>query len=503
MHPISPKRLWSKLLLASGLFCIISLLCSSFIIETAEATKRTLKISKTNIPKKNKQLTAIVIDAQTGTILYEENAHSRRCPASMTKMMTLYLVFQELKHGRMRFDTQLKVSRHAASQKPTKLGLQAGTTISVRDAILATVTKSANDAASALAEAISGTEQKFVKLMNHTAKKLGLKNTVFINASGWPDDKHGVLDPHQISTAHDMAKLAQLLIKDFPEHYKLFSTQRFSFRGKTHKNTNTLLGKIEGLDGLKTGFWRGGGTAGCNLTSSAKRGKTRIIAVVMSARTPQERNNKMTELVEKGFLLALSQVPAKTDKITLAQNQTKQAKTSQKHTALNLENLQEILNETPLIPSSGDSSDKKFDQELALVLRQEEATLASLESNPSSISHPLPPRKPFKTTKKKLKAPFGKTQDLPPLTVSESNKQWAVQVGAFASSKIAQDEGKKISQKFSTLFKGKHPKVYPPKKGGKKQFPVRFLGFSKSAAAEVCQTLSSQKKPCLIIAPHA
>ena len=499
---------WVHLRWALGLFFVIGLLFPCLTAKPADAKKRSLKISKTNIPAKNKKLTAIVIDAQTGLVLYENNAYSRRCPASMTKMMTLYLVFQELRRKKLHFETQLKISRHAANQKPTKLGLQAGTTISVRDALLGSVTKSANDAASVLAEAISGTEEKFVKLMNRTSRKLGLKDTVFVNASGWPDDARGVLDPRLTSTAHDMAKLAQILIKEFPEYYKFFAIQRFTYRGKTYKNTNSLLGKVEGLDGLKTGFWRGGGSQGFNLASSAKRGKTRIIAVIMGARTPQERNNKMTTLLEKGFILAQSHSP---------KNSQKQSPARKKNAILDLESLQEILQENHPeedlnSPISNNSSSPEFDQELANILAQEKKTVSDLQDNLSVPPLPLPPSKPVTISKKskKTKPPFGHTKDLPPITKdvppiisTEPQKKWAVQVGTFTSNKIAKSEGQKLSQAFPNFFKGKLAKVYPPKKDGKKQFPVRFIGLSKHQATQACQTLVSQKKPCLVIAPKS
>lgn len=494
-----------------GLFFAIGILLPQLTIKTADAQKRSLKISKTTIPSKNKKLTAIIIDAQTGAILYEENAHSHSCPASLTKMMTIYLVFQELKREKLHFETQLKVSQHAANQFPTKLGLQSKTTISVRDAIIGTLVKSANDAACVLAEAISGTEQNFVKIMNRTAKKLGLKNTVFVNASGWPDDSRGILNPKLVSTALDMAKMARMLIKDFPEYYKFFSTQRFIFRGKTYKNHNSLLGKIKGLDGLKTGFWRGGGSAGLNLATSAKRGKTRIIVVVMGARTPQERNNKMTALIEKGFELALSQSPEKLVKNTkLTQKKQGSSNTTQKNNTIDLAGLQEILNEgSPPILSkdsmeliANNLPDPDFDQELENILRQEAKIIENPKDTTPPKTLPAPPQKPFTVSKKTQKAPFGKTKDLPPLVASEPQKEWSIQVGAFASNKIAQIEGKKISQAFPLLFKGNQPKIYPPKKGGKHQFPVRFVGLSKAAATAICKTLSSQKKPCLIIAPR-
>ncbi len=232
---------------------------------------------------------AIVICAETGKVHSEVNADTIIPPASLTKMMTLYLTFHALRTKKLTLDQKLPVSHYASIQQPCKLWLKKGTFITVRDAILGMVTKSANDASVAVAETLgNGSEELFAKAMTQQARKLGMTNTVFANASGLPHKK-------QITTARDMATLSRALYKHFPEYFRFFNTPHFAYKGNVHKNHNHLLGKVEGVDGIKTGLTNASGFC---LSASMIRDGRRIIAVVLGGATRHERDKRVTHLLE-------------------------------------------------------------------------------------------------------------------------------------------------------------------------------------------------------------
>lgn len=237
------------------------------------------------------KFTAIVMDARTGEILYDARADSQRYPASVTKVMNLYVVFEALAAGRARLSDPVLISPHAAAQPPTKLGLRAGETIRLEDAIHAMCVHSANDMAVAVAEKIGGTEARFATMMTAAARRLGMRNSVFVNANGLPDTR-------QLTSAHDLAILARAVLRDFPQYYGFFSQQEFSWRGRTYVNTNHLLGHMPGVDGIKTGFTN---AAGFNLAASAVRNGNRLIAVVMGSSSGAVRNATVENLLLTGF----------------------------------------------------------------------------------------------------------------------------------------------------------------------------------------------------------
>ncbi len=235
---------------------------------------------------------AIVMDARTGEVLYEKNADTRLHPASLTKMMTLYIVFQEIEAGRLSLDTKVTVSKYAASQPPSRLGLKPGQKISVRYLIRAAAVKSANDAAAALGDHISGDHVAFAKRMTKTARSLGMHNTTFKNANGLTAEGH-------LSTARDMNVLGRHVFYDFPQYYNIFSRRTADAGVATVTNTNSrFLDGYEGADGIKTGYT---GAAGFNLTASARRGNKHIIATVFGGTSTANRNAKMVELMDLGF----------------------------------------------------------------------------------------------------------------------------------------------------------------------------------------------------------
>ncbi len=236
----------------------------------------------------------LVVDANTGRVLHERSADELRFPASLVKLMTLYMLFEQIELGRMTYKTKIRFSAHAVAQSPSKLDVDEGTEIDVLDAIKALVTKSANDVAVAIAEHIAGSEERFAQLMTQKARQLGMKVTTFRNASGLPD-------PQQVTTAREMILLALRLQDDYARHYPLFSTRYFTFNGETYRNHNTLLFRYPGLDGMKTGDIR---ASGFNLVASARRGKKHVVAVVFGGATAARRNAAMQTYLNTGFTKA-------------------------------------------------------------------------------------------------------------------------------------------------------------------------------------------------------
>ncbi len=237
----------------------------------------------------NERYAAFVVDAASGRILFSKNADALRYPASLTKIMTAYVLFEELSAGRLTMDSQLRVSAHAAAQAPSKLGVKAGSTVSVRDAMLALMTRSANDCAVVIAENISGSEPAFARRMTATARRLGMRNTSYQNANGLPN-------PGQITTARDLAILGLSIQRQFPTYYRYFSTRSFKYRGQVIQNHNRLMSQMAGIDGIKTGYIR---ASGFNLVSSIKRGNKRLVAVVMGGTSARARDQHMADLLNR------------------------------------------------------------------------------------------------------------------------------------------------------------------------------------------------------------
>src|ERR1700733_14007689 len=230
---------------------------------------------------------AIVVDANSGRTLYSADENGLRHPASITKVMTLYLLFEKLDSGAMTLRTPIPISEHAAGQEPSKLGLAPGDTISVDDAIKAVVTRSANDMAVAIAEAVGGSESNFADLMTRKAHALGMANTVYVNASGLPNDA-------QITTAHDLTILGRSLEERFPRYFHYFATTQFDFDGEIIGSHNHLLGRVDGVDGIKTGYTR---ASGFNLLTSVHRDGRSLLAVVMGGRSAAGRDRIMANLI--------------------------------------------------------------------------------------------------------------------------------------------------------------------------------------------------------------
>jgi len=456
---------------------------------------------------------AIAVDARTGKILYAKNADSQRYPASLTKIMTLYLVFEDLKAGRITMNTRLRMSRYAASRPPSKLGIKAGSTIRVRDAILSLVTKSANDVATAIAENLNGSERRFAARMTSTARRLGMTRTTFKNASGLPNRR-------QTTTARDMATLGLQLQRNFPQYYKFFAIKRFSYRGRRYGNHNKLLGRIQGVDGIKTGYTR---ASGFNLTSSARRGKKRIVAVVMGGRTGRARNRYMTALIKRTFA---KQRLVSSNRIARMAGSPPGYKRMRKATRLAAVTPPPLPRKKPVLKRFKNPVVKK---PVALALKQQDR-IAPLQSTQGSVST-------FKTATivddngQSDIAPFqndqgsaavrtaGKSDLIIPqkvkvkvavkienkaLPVADPHtKTWNIQIGAFPSKKSAKGRLANATQKARLNLRGKVAFTIEVRKNGAKFYRARFAGFNRRTAARACRTLSKKGIGCFALAPRS
>jgi D-alanyl-D-alanine carboxypeptidase len=267
----------------------------TFTVDTAEARRYRHHHSARHRQEARESyspaFSSIIVDGNSGTTLSSNSPDASRHPASLTKIMTLYLLFERLDAGKMKLDTEMQVSEHASDQAPTKLGLRPGQTIRVEDAIKGLVTRSANDAAVVIAEAIAGDEDDFATLMTRKARALGMTKTVYRNASGLPDDD-------QVTTARDQSTLGRAIQDRFPRYYRYFSTMAFTFRGHSISNHNHLLGSVEGVDGIKTGYTR---ASGFNLVTSMRRGNRHLVGVVMGGRSGSSRDAIMRNLLAENL----------------------------------------------------------------------------------------------------------------------------------------------------------------------------------------------------------
>ena len=270
---------------ATGPFRHIAAILGLILLVSACSTQSVMQTAVAPLP--SEKYAAIVIDASTGSVLYDRNSQDPRYPASLTKMMTLYMLFEAIDEGRIGMSDAIPVSNYAARRPPSKIGFKPGQSIPVQTAILALCVKSANDVATAVAEHLGGSEERFAQMMTSKAQQLGMRSTVFRNASGLPDDG-------QRTTARDMAVLASALRARFPHHYHYFQNREFAYAGKTIRGHNDLLNR-PGVDGLKTGYIR---ASGFNVATSAARGGKRVIAVVMGGDTATSRNRHVEELLD-------------------------------------------------------------------------------------------------------------------------------------------------------------------------------------------------------------
>jgi D-alanyl-D-alanine carboxypeptidase len=300
----APARMWiaamglapspSHWLRVAGLLITLMIACAGWDQAEARSPRKDPPRRVIHGPNYRPPYAAIVVDDKSGFVLHEVSADEPRRPASLTKIMTLYLLFEQLEAGTLKLDTPLQISTRAAMQNPTKLGLKANQTINVEDAIKGLVTKSANDAAVVVAEAIGGSEEEFAKLMTLKARALDMTGTTYINASGLPAEE-------QITTARDQAILGRAIQHRFPGYYQYFATPSFRYKGAEMRNHNALLGQVNGVDGIKTGYTE---ASGYNLVSSVRRDEKHIVAVVLGGTSNAARDARMRQLIEDNISLA-------------------------------------------------------------------------------------------------------------------------------------------------------------------------------------------------------
>ncbi len=403
---------------------------------------------------------AIIIDDSTGRVLHQVNADDKRYPASLTKMMTIYMAFEAIEKKRLSFDSPLKFSMHAVNQAPSRIGLQMGDSITVRQAILALVTKSANDAATALGETIGGTEQNFAVMMTKRAQALGMGNTVFRNANGLPD-------PQQYTTARDLATLARALRRDFPQHYHYFATPDFSYKGVTIANHNRVLNQLDGADGLKTGYIR---ASGFNLATSATRGNRRIVGVVLGGESGSWRDARMVQLMEQAFDNTITQpapsmVASAKPAPTVASNvqtaaQSRKAKADAIAAAeLSGGNRAAMLADPTLNLEQGDTDDG------------------------SSIVAYAAPQPRYSLPK-------------------NAGADWAIQVGAFSKEAGAHSAAAQAKSKLPAVLSNTRVLVLNGKEDGSKFFRARLTGLTESSARSACKQLEQKGMGCITVAPE-
>lgn len=389
---------------------------------------------------------AMVVDADSGRVYYARNADDRNHPASLTKMMTLYLVFEALEAKRLTLGQKLTVSAAATRRPPSRLRLRAGQTITVEDAIQALVTKSANDVAAVVAEALAGSEDAFARLMTRRARQLGMSRTTFGNASGLPH-------PKQRSTARDMVTLAQALRQDFPQYYGYFSQDEFNWRGRTYRNHNNLLGRFEGTTGIKTGYTN---AAGFNLVAMVERPGHRLIGVVFGGRTAGSRDAHMRRILARTFTL--------------------------------LERSPHIITpERVPVPAL------RPDDAARDLIAQQAAIDAGV---------PMPDEKPLLTAD-------GRPVPLrrPDLQLAQGDADedagdigWAVQIGAYSDYARARQVALMIADDIPDLALA-GLSIEPLVRDGTALYRARIIGLSEVAARRTCERLARDNLPCVPVAP--
>jgi D-alanyl-D-alanine carboxypeptidase (penicillin-binding protein 5/6) len=404
---------------------------------------------------------AIVIDANSGEVLYAKRADSPRYPASITKVMTLDLTFEALAQGQLSMDEQIPISKHAASQQPTKLGLSAGSTITVSDAIQAISIQSANDMAVAMAERLGGTESRFGAMMTLRAQELGMTNSRFVNASGLPDSR-------QISSARDLAILSRAVMRDFPQYYAYFGQRQFVYQGRVMNNHNHLLTQMQGVDGLKTGFTS---ASGYNLAASAVRDGKRLIAVVLGGTSNASRDSQVQTLLQTGFEVVRRRENG--ENITIAQNLFEPAPSTNEYTRVD-DGMTEMAEAT----EEGDD-----DGGYVRV-----STTPVVQAPMPAVATPAPTGRPAATAPRQMR----------PSQKSTPAGRHIVQVGAFRDRSSAQTQIREMNRRFSKYFADSESEV-GDKVGG--FFRARFTGFTADAAKAACAALKAKKQTCAVIAP--
>jgi D-alanyl-D-alanine carboxypeptidase len=504
---------------------------------------------------------AIVVDANSGKTLHEASADSLRHPASLTKIMTLYLLFERLESGKMKLNSAMPVSDHASVQAPTKLGLRPGQNLEVEDAIRGLVTKSANDAAVVVAEAIAGNEDDFAALMTSKARALGMTRTTYRNASGLPNDE-------QVTTARDQALLGRAIQERFPRYYRYFSTPSFTYRGESMRNHNRLLGRVEGVDGIKTGYTR---ASGFNLVTSVKRDNRHIVAVVLGGSSAGSRDARMRDLIASYVADASNRrtatqvaeaaapveprVPARPAQVAAAGGAYALASASSMPTpaaaapvqsgfmvaskpqvaAGSSEPLKPIAVKTIKVKLAGVEAAALAPSAPMIAVPEETGSTASAPkaaaTQPAPSTPPTPAVQPWPTPHKEpLKAAawpspaaapapepalatkaqvVAKTElatavktakaEPAPARKAQTHSGWIIQIGAFETASEAKQRLDAAQSKAKSVLAGADAFTEPVTKGDKTFYRARFAGLEKSQAEATCKQLKRNDISCMTL----
>lgn len=406
---------------------------------------------------------AFVMDADTGQTIYADKAEEQNHPASLTKMMTLYLLFEDMQLGRVTPATKLKVTARAERQPPSALGLRKGQTITVQDAIRALVIKSANDVAVTVAENLAADEATFAVRMTKKAQLLGMSRTVFKNASG-------LHHKQQVTTAHDLARLALALRRDFPRQYAYFSLKEFEWEGQTILTHNNLMKSYPGADGLKTGFIQ---ASGFNLAASAARDGRRLIAVVMGGDTAAWRDRRTADLLDRGF------------------DEVAYAKAKPPAPPLNPKNQTAVAALAKYAPPPAADAVGEGDTETGLDLAGE-AMLPIPDMPPPPSQAAAAPRKPkAEKTVAALSAPA---------VPRKPSGDWAIQVGAYSDRRAAETAANHAVTAQGDAG-GANPRIEAFKGGERTLYRARVVGLSSDEAQRACAQLKRESKPCMVLRP--
>lgn len=384
----------------------------------------------------------MVVDGHTGKILYSRRGDALRHPASLTKIMTLYLLFDAIEAGKVKPNDRFRVSKNAARQPPSKIGFKPGQSIAVSDAIKALVTKSANDVAVVVAENLAGSEEKFAKAMTAKAKSIGMTRTVFKNASGLPNK-------HQVTTARDMIIMANRIQFDHPERYGHFSRKYFTYRGRRYRNHNRLLFDYKGTDGIKTGYTR---ASGFNLLANVRRGDKHLIAVVFGGKTSKSRNAAMRSILNKSMPRAIARAPQKQRRLARKNSQYDSAG---------------VFPSVAAKQALASASQRTNNMEQGS--RDAPQTVASLPN-------PAPRRK-----------------------LTPSNRAFHIQVGAYARQTDALERLAYIQKRARDVVKGHAPLAMPLVEPDRRLFRARFSGFTRQAANHTCNQLKQRAITCVVM----
>ncbi|MEZ5863481.1 MAG: D-alanyl-D-alanine carboxypeptidase [Geminicoccaceae bacterium] len=426
----------------------------------------------------NSKYAAIVLDYATGEVLHSRRADVTLYPASLTKMMTLYMLFEALDRGELRLGSKLDVSRRAAGMPASKLGLRAGSTITVEKAIEAIVVKSANDVAVVIAEALAGSEPRFADAMTRRARAIGMRNTTFKNASGLPDRQ-------QKSSAADMARLAYRLISDHPSYYPYFSRRSFSFNGVNHRGHNRLLVTYAGMDGLKTGYTR---ASGFNLAATARRSGERVIVVVFGGRSARTRDKEVARLLDLGFERVRKRRPAPA--IALLP----QAKPGTAMAAVAIADSAAAA----LAPEAGPVPALRPGTLVDVPDARPAPTLA--ESSTGSVLDALPPAERAVIVAAAANAPLPAPNPQRLMVAgTAATGGYAVQVGAFHDSNLARRAAQAAAGLVPQFLMQGAIDVSPLKGRRRTVYRARLAGFEREVADQACQMLQQQHQECFVV----